>query len=91
MAIDNRVRLTVDLGTEHMAQHLAGSNTGGGYGHLNDRYTVVSIHPPYTQILLKNREFVCREGKAVVLTPSTGHNKSFASCQLKCERKPNGL
>lgn len=51
MAIDNRVRFTADLGTEHAAQHLAGSNTGGGYGHLNDRYTVVSIHLLYTQTL----------------------------------------
>lgn len=55
MAIDNRARLMVDLGAEHTAQHLVSSNTDGGYGHLNDRYTVLSIHPPYTQILYNER------------------------------------
>ena len=66
MAIDNRACLKADLDAEHTAQHLTGSNTGGGHGFLSTKYC--SIIPfSYTQILIKNKESVCREGKAVVL------------------------
>lgn len=54
-----------------MAQHLAGSNTGGGYGYLNwlrgSKFT--PFHPPRKSDGLVRRSNLRREGKAVVLIP----------------------
>ena len=47
-AIDNRVRLMVDLGTEHMAQLVSDSNIRGGHGFNGDRYTVRFVPSPTT-------------------------------------------
>ena len=69
IAIDNRVRFMTDLGTERKAQYLAGSNVGGGYGHLNWLRGSNIFHPPSyaKQFDFDNLIVSRREGKAVVL------------------------
>ena len=68
MAIDNRARLKADLGAELTAQHLAGSNTGGGYGYLNGSGDVNNFYPSFTlSSAFVGMSGSCREGEAVVL------------------------